>query len=433
MKYYVFKGKNKNFLLTKYGTSIIVDDQLMKKIEKEDLDEDLTLKLIQRGFIKYKNSKEIMNCYDVVKPTFFLLDLTECCNLNCSYCFRQLEGKNMNIEMAFKICDYIKKYCKSNNIKKICIQPWGGEPLLKFDLIKRIQDYFENSGITVKMIIETNATLIDKKIANELYDRDFGVGVSIDGDEKNHNLQRKFSNGEGSYYKVITGIEKLNNAGYEKKIGTICVITKNNYMNIKEIIKHFVFDLGLKNLKFNLVKTNDTDLSLSENEIEKFSIDMFDTIIEIIKSGTDVMVSDLRYRLENLLKRANNSMCISCGCMSGRKMISFNYKGDIFPCQMSDFYAEKIGNIEDENDLIELIKKSIDKSVLYKLDKNEKCKDCPWWYYCKGGCKANKVYQYKFSEDIDKHECMYNRVIYPKLINLILDSPEIVRKIVGGE
>lgn len=432
---YVFKNLklNKNVIISPSGTNMMIDNILLQKLENLELDEDFILKLVQRGFVDYKNSRKIINTYNIINPTFFLLDLTEYCNLDCIYCFRNLKGKKMTESKAIEICKYIEKYCLAHNINNICIQPWGGEPLLEFELIKKIQDFFKNSKINVKMTIETNATLINKKIAEELYERNFGVGVSIDGNENLHNKQRCFINKKGSYDKVINGIKCLNDAGYNGKIGTICVITKKNYKKIENIIKHFSQELNLKNIKFNLVRTNDKKLSLNEKQIEKFATQMLDVVIDMIENGNDnFYISDIRDRVENLLYRSNNSICISCGCMSGRKMISFNKDGDIFPCEMSDFESEKIGNISEDKDLLELIQKSINTSELYKERKINKCDRCPWWYYCKGGCKANRIYKYSFAKEVDKHECIYNRVVYSKMVDLWINKPEIVKKLIKG-
>lgn len=438
---YTFKGcyvyskskLNKNLIMSSDGTNMIIDNTLLNKLKKNKLDEDFLLKLIQRGFVEYKNSRKIISTYDIVKPTFFLLDLTEYCNLNCVYCFRNLKGKKMTEEKAVDICEYIKTYCLSHNIRNICIQPWGGEPLLEFELIKKIQDFFINSGIKVKMIIETNATLIDERMAKELYERNFGIGVSIDGNEILHNKQRKFHNNRGSYDEVVKGIKCLNDVGYNGKLGAICVITKNSYNHINKIINHFVTELNLKNIKFNLVRTNDKSINLNERKIKKFATKMMNITLKMIKNRNEnFFISDIRDRVENLLFRSNNSICISCGCMSGRKMISFNKEGDIFPCEMSDFESEKIGNIYENKDLIEMVRKSINVSELYKERKIKECDDCPWWYYCRGGCKANKIYQYSFAKNIDKYECVFNKIIYKKIINLWLTKPEIINKLIKG-
>ena len=430
---FVFENlkQNRNLIMTKHGTNMIIDNELLDKLKKYDIKEEFLLKLIQRGFIDYKYSRKIINKYDIINPTFFLIDLTECCNLSCLYCFRNLERKTMSEEKAMEICEYIKNYCLKHNVKKICIQPWGGEPLLQFELIKKIQDYYNDTDIEVKMVIETNATLINKDIANELYKRNFGIGISIDGNRKTHNIQRKFMNGNGSYNAVLNGIRTLNNVGYNNKLGAICVITKKNYRNIDKILENLVNELNLQNIKFNLVRTNDKTLSLNQVELKEFATTMFNLVVKMVKEGNDSFkVSDIRDRVENVLFRANNSICISCGCMSGRKMISFNKNGDIFPCEMTDFEQEKIGNVSENRDLIELVKDSIGKSELYKHIKINKCENCAWWHYCKGGCKANRLYKYSFAKDIDEQECNYNITLYSKIIDLWLEQPELINKII---
>ena len=97
---YVFRNTklNKNLLISLTGTNMLVDNTLVKKIRKDEINDDLLLKLIQRGFVEYNGSRKIINGCDSIKPTFFLLDLTEKCNLNCIYCFRNLKGRRISEE-----------------------------------------------------------------------------------------------------------------------------------------------------------------------------------------------------------------------------------------------------------------------------------------------------------------------------------------------
>ena len=59
---------NKNLIMSSDGTNMIVDNTLLNKLKKNKLDEDFLLKLIQRGFVEYKNSRKIISTYDIGKP-----------------------------------------------------------------------------------------------------------------------------------------------------------------------------------------------------------------------------------------------------------------------------------------------------------------------------------------------------------------------------
>ena len=83
------------------------------------------------------------------------------------------------------------------------IQLAGGEPLLNFDLVKRIYAYAKQQRKKVLLALQTNGTLLTPGIAKELKEMNISVGVSLDGPpEVNEQLRGK--TGE-----VIRGIKYL--------------------------------------------------------------------------------------------------------------------------------------------------------------------------------------------------------------------------------
>lgn len=75
-----------------------------------------------------------------------VLEVTENCNLRCDYCiyqnsfsgFRDFSPRSMSEETAIKAIDYI---LKNSYRDEIYVGFYGGEPLLKFDLIKKCVSY----------------------------------------------------------------------------------------------------------------------------------------------------------------------------------------------------------------------------------------------------------------------------------------------------
>jgi len=92
---------------------------------------------------------------------YLTLILTLRCNLNCSFC--PIEKKNLSLDLktAQGAIDFF--ISSGGNSKKIKL--FGGEPLLKFNLIKDIVSYSDSkakkSGKETKFIITTNGLLLD--------------------------------------------------------------------------------------------------------------------------------------------------------------------------------------------------------------------------------------------------------------------------------
>ena len=94
------------------------------------------------GFINYDLDTVSESTELIGDVRFLTLLVIQDCNLRCSYCYGD-EGNYSNngvmtLEIAKKSIDFLVNKAKSNRLS-ICF--FGGEPLLKFDLIKDIVQY----------------------------------------------------------------------------------------------------------------------------------------------------------------------------------------------------------------------------------------------------------------------------------------------------
>lgn len=434
---YVFSFPGKNFLLNREsGTSILIDDELLHSIEDRSLSDDLQFKLVQRGLAKSDNSPICANTTGRIFPTFFIIDLTANCNLRCSYCFRNLSITEVTSdEMIDKICDYISTYCIRNNLKRISIQPWGGEPLLALSKIFRIQENFQKNGIEPSIHIETNGTLITPAIAKELFIKRIQIGISIDGVPLVHDKQRHFQKGKKSSHKVYKSISILRDSGYGDGFGTITVVTKNSLPYVDEILDFFAKDLKLTSLKFNILresqKAKENNLALSPIQIAAFTHNLLDKLINLYSEGIFVTEGNIMTKLNNILLRKNANMCISNGCTGGRGIISFDKQGNIFPCELTDYEDVKLGTIGHTEDLITLIGNAVKEQNFFSQKHIVDCDTCPWWYFCRGGCTSAIKFKRGDISGVDETECLVNKTLYPRLVDLILTNPDVAKSLAG--
>lgn len=98
--------------------------------------------------------------------------------------FRDFSPRSMSEETAIKAIDYI---LKNSYRDEIYVGVYGGEPLLKFDLIKKCVSYaLENRGEKkVTFSMTTNGVLMTEEKAEYFASiPEFSLMFSIDGDEK---------------------------------------------------------------------------------------------------------------------------------------------------------------------------------------------------------------------------------------------------------
>lgn len=434
-----FISSENSYILNRItGTSMILSNELLEKIKYKNLDDNLKFKLIQKGFATITNSNKIqVELKKLNLPNSFLIELTKKCNLHCRYCFKDFDLAENNQDISYNelefICNYILNYCKKYNIKRITIQGWGGEPLLCLDKLVYIKDFFRSSEIQAKITIQTNATLINKNTAQILKDNQISVGVSIDGFEDIQNNQRPYLDGGKSFDDVLRGIKNLNKVSL--KHGIISIVTEESLPYVEQIIDFFVNNLNITKIKLNPMRINEhvNNISAIEDfEFELFVDKVLNKIINLNVKEKYIIEKNIKVKLKNLLIRDLGNICKSIGCRGGKQLISFDSQGNVYPCELTDHKDVIIGNIHDEKDLPTLLKNNSSTSKYFNEKKTEECDNCPFYCFCRGGCSAVVKYN-QFKSKIDTNECAINKILYPKLINLILNKPKIVEKLVSNE
>lgn len=148
-----------------------------------------------------------------------VIEVTQQCNLRCTYCtfgggfkdHRTHSPKSMSIdtleEAVMAAIDH------GVDMDSINIGFYGGEPLLRFDLVRHAVALARrnSAGKPLNFSITTNATLVKKESAEFLRNNDFSVLVSIDGPKHMHNRYRVYPSGKGSYQSAIDGLKILLN------------------------------------------------------------------------------------------------------------------------------------------------------------------------------------------------------------------------------
>ena len=145
------------------------------------------------------------------------INLTRRCSLACSYCFSHCyTDKNkhdMTDETAFKAIDWLFDPETSGDSKRISISFWGGEPLLRWDLIQKIVPYAEEKAMeTGKEVVfggTTNVVHLTPDKFDYMDAHNIHFLLSIDGSKEHHDQFRKFRNGQGSYDIIVENCKHI--------------------------------------------------------------------------------------------------------------------------------------------------------------------------------------------------------------------------------
>ena len=118
--------------------------------------------------------------------------VTHECNLRCVYCYENKRDKQL--ADAEKIKLVISEYLNNEELQELTIDFFGGEPWLKFDLIKEVCEWtwarqWKNK---YKFFTTTNGTLIHGEVQEWLrsHKEQFWCGLSLDGTKETQDKNR---------------------------------------------------------------------------------------------------------------------------------------------------------------------------------------------------------------------------------------------------
>ena len=282
--------------------------------------------------------------------------VTKDCQLACKYCY--LVGKNSSERMSFDVAKAAVDYLLTQSFKEDSII-WefiGGEPFLEIDLIDRISDYIKTELFrrnhkwfnSYRFSFSTNGiNYSSEKVQNYiLKNKDhISIGISIDGTQKKHDINRVYKNTEkGSYDDVVVNIplwlKQFPNSS------TKVTISHEDIPYIKESVLH-LFGLGIHEVNINVVFEDvwkDGDDIIFEDQLTELA----DVIIDrdLYKENTCSFFS------EHIGKPMDPERDNQNWCGAGI-MLSVDANGDFYPCTRFAQYslrskkAIKIGNIKD--------------------------------------------------------------------------------------
>lgn len=302
--------------------------------------------------------KNISSLFDSGTAKNITFIVTKDCQLACKYCY--LVGKNeserMSWEVAKQAIDYILDNEQDFPEQSVIWDFIGGEPFLEIELIDKICDYLKTEMYSrnhhwfnsYRFSFSTNGINYHTKEVQDFIKKNhshLSIGITIDGTEKKHDLNRVYkTSGKGSYKDVVKNIplwmEQFPNAG------TKVTISSADIPYICESMLH-LYSLGIKEVYINCV-FEDVWKEGDDLLFEKQLIALANAIID---KGlyNDYVCS---FFSERLGKPLDKKLMNQNWCGAGR-MLAIDAQGNFYPCTRFAQYSLRskqaivIGNIKD--------------------------------------------------------------------------------------
>ena len=348
------------------------------------------------------------------------------CDHKCIYCqagSQDLEtsGFDMDRDTAERVVDCI---FDSPN-PEINIEFQGGEPLVNFDAIKHITEYaLEKNKIDkreLRFSMVTNLALMNDAIMDFIKKHNFGICISLDGDEHLHNAQRP-SKIVNSYKNTQKWLKILLDEFRSNKIKSmpqaLLTVTGRSLKYPEEIVDAYI-NSGLAGIHlrpanpFGVKTTVWEKIKFSPGEFIEFYIKSLDYILSLNLKGSRFYERTAKIIVSKIFDETDPGyLDLRSPCGAGTGQIAYNYNGDVYSCDEARMLSMmgdetfRLGNLNDGR-YKDFINNDVVKTLVISscLDNLPSCSDCVYKPYC-GVCP---IYNYYTEGDVFSRQVCNDR------------------------
>lgn len=324
------------------------------------------------------------------------MDLTENCNLGCTYCFKgDKTTQNMSLDTAKKSVEWL--LAASGAADSVNVNFMGGEPTMAWKIIKELVPWARRRGRSMgKMVtfsMTSNLTLWNEEI-REFVDRwGFGVLMSIDGHPDVQEAQRPSKNGKPTWQVIEKWARSmLETRPSSQARATVHPTNVDRFYDGMEYLHSIGFaEVAVSASSYE--EWTDEQMAKLEEELDRVA----QRVIQRHREGVAFNLTGFKFCIKKLIHPRRTDTAIEempqpCGAGKGYMMV--DYTGDIWPCHRFDGADAdagtdgqmRLGNIFGEGFDDELQRTFIDFD--HRVNHKEACNTCPVNEVCGGYCPA---------------------------------------------
>ena len=270
----------------------------------------------------YQSVSTLMRIYNRKEGnrTFMILP-TFGCNARCVYCYEEgMKPISMTAETADAVVRYI---VETHAIDPVKINWFGGEPLLRPDIIDRVSGGLQKAGVRYRGGIVSNGSLITPEILEKMKGlwNVTSIQISVDGCERDYIGRKRYVGYHDYYRSVMRSISDMSEAGIR------VLVRCNTEESIWDGVPQFLKDL-------------------SETVVHKKNVQVYFSPLDHVRRGPDAYalwekILDAR----TLIRDAGFEPQMQLGpklsfdvfhCMADGGSVVIGPDGKLYPCDHCD-------------------------------------------------------------------------------------------------
>lgn len=347
--------------------------------ESRKMPEEFESFIVSGYFSDESAIEKIQHPYSDIISTFLdrkliqiTLQLTQDCNLRCTYCvYTESENEEsrqrghtkqkMCWETAKKAVDFLWEH--SVDSPRVNVGFYGGEPLLEFSLLQQIVSYCVErfSGKKLTFSVTTNGTLLTDEIIDYFAKHDIPVMISLDGPKEINDKNRVFVDGSGTFDTIMSNIRRVKEIApaFSEKLQVNMVMDPENDFDCINSICLKDNDLEKLAISATVVEHDykDTTAAYSEAYLSKMEYQLFLALLARFNRISDTKISPISNSFVGSIWEKITRLDLTPGlrvvdvpsgpCISGQMRLFVDVDGQFFPCERVSEKSEamKIGNL----------------------------------------------------------------------------------------
>lgn len=350
-----------------------------------------------------------------------ILQMTEFCNIDCSYCYLPHRSSKKKITKPVITASLERVFESAAQDRPFTLVFHAGEPLTApLDLFQHAADEarrLSNERVSVKLNVQTNGTLINKTWCDFFIKNDVKVGVSIDGPQALTDLHRKYRSGAGAYAPAIAGIQLLKENGIPFHI--IAVLTSHSLQFPGEIYSFFK-SIGPTSVGFNIDEQDgiNKDSSIYACDEARYR-EFWKTLFRIwVDDNRSLEIREFKGILD-LVAHGEQSVDFINSNQINRafSIVTVNTDGGIstFSPELIAIDGEQsfvYGNVLSDSFEYILRNPKLIQDISQINQGVTACRDsCDYFFFCGGGSPSNKIAETASFEATQTEYCRFGKIV----------------------
>ena len=363
--------------------------EILADEDKQAQEPAITERLVEMHFLVNDNKQEIDTLLENKRKDAnssiyqLILNPTQDCIFRCWYCYETHRESKMSDTTIDNIKKLVIKVLDREDIDRIMIGWFGGEPLMYFDDIVYPLSIFikkeaEKRNKSFSCNMTTNGFLLTTEVVRKCSLINLNLlQITLDGDENNHNKTRN-KNGEPSFEKIVDNCidlcSYLPDNRLALRINYTDKIIQTDFAKVLEVIPENIrpqIDVMFKRV-----------WQTYDKKVQKTPLGLLSNVEKLKKMN-------FGYNYET-----DFSFIGGCLCYADRNnYVNLNFDGKAYRCTAEDYNScNALGYLNDDGDIIwenETVKSFCSKPYI----EDTKCMECNLLPICGGPCFKRK-YQY---------------------------------------